>query len=149
MWRQRADNGRAEHPSALDSKLEIFRELTDRMSLAPGEISLEYQSALCDQWRNAVVSIASQIADHTDQYLDPRREDPEWQTLLSRIFEVIGAEELHPGRNDPFDEIEHHVVGQLPMRSPEDLRDRVAHLRRRGFRFGGRVLRKAVVVVYH
>jgi hypothetical protein len=138
-WCARAQKEEAELPSQLLAKIDEMRQL------AGGTVAPAPQSP----WRDLAFSIVSLVADHTDQHLDPRRTDPEWQARLRHIFASAGVEEICSPRNAPVNEVEYYTVGTLPRQSPDDLPDHVARLRQRGFRMEGELVRKAAVVIYH
>jgi hypothetical protein len=148
MWHRRVSRRGAGPPEQLVEKIQEYRTLMDSLTVGNTDATL-LPAALSEKWSDLAFSIATVLSDHTDQYLDPQREDSEWQTLLRRIFETASAEEIHPHRNDSINEWEHAVVGALESQSPQDLPHHVALLRHRGFRVRGQVLRKAAVVVYH
>jgi hypothetical protein len=144
-WQDRASKAGIDPPSQIAAKIEELRNFAAESKLSAGIILSDSKDT---KWRDLAFVLVCLAADHTDQRLDPRREEPAWQRLLQRIISASRADELHPVRNDPVNELEHHSVGRAPRTSDDDLSYHVAYLRQRGFRMGGQVLRKAAVVVY-
>lgn len=144
-WWSQSANLPAEPPGQLAGKIKELREV------AEGSKELSEVAGLRDragEWRNLAFYIACLVADHTDEHIDPRREDPRWQALLQRVFDSAGIEEILPMRNDSVNDLEHHSVGSVPRQSANDLPCHIAHVRQRGFRMGGRLIRKAAVAAY-
>jgi hypothetical protein len=143
-WGNQAPNPQVQPPSQLAEKIGQLRAMVQ----SAAELSETGSPDSAKDWQDLASSIAILIADHTDEHIDPGREDFRWQILLQKIFESAGVDPLVPSRNESVRELEHHLVGSTPRQSASDASYRVACVRQRGFRMDGRVIRKAAVTAY-
>jgi hypothetical protein len=143
-WRSQTANLTVEPPGQLAQKINELRAMAE----GAGKLSAVGSRESASEWRDLAFSIACLVADHTDKHIDPRREEPRWQVLLQEVFQSAGIEEVFPARNAVVNDFDHHILVSVPRESANDLSDHVAFVRQRGFRMGGRLIRKAAVAAY-
>jgi hypothetical protein len=91
---------------------------------------------------------AAECADLADAQLDPLHSISSVQTALASVLRACDVEEIAPRRNDPFLATDHTILQIIRCRSTADRNGAVAQLVSRGLRQGGRVVRKATVVLF-
>lgn len=100
------------------------------------------------RWKMVSARAAAECADFADSRLDPRRQRPDLQDALQRIFAAAEITEIAPSRNDDFRAVEHTLVRVTRRSKPDDRSQAVAELLARGFRQGSRIIRKASVILF-
>ncbi|MGA2073848.1 MAG: nucleotide exchange factor GrpE [Terriglobia bacterium] len=98
-------------------------------------------------WSNEALCSCMVVGDWIDEYCEPRvaaRAARDFAELLRQA----GVEQINPPSNSSVSSNQHDVVGSVPVETPSDGPDKIARVKRHGYRQGGRVVRKAAVIAF-
>jgi len=130
--------------SVLDAQMKRLQDLLETFPSSWRDTESENWKLA---WSNEALRSCMVAGDWMDEYCEPRIA-ARAATDFAEMLRLAGVEQINPALNSSVSSNEHNVKGSVPAQSPSAKPGQIAHVKGHGYRQGGRVVRKADVLVF-